>query len=69
MYIFFNLLIKGNDIDYIEIRSEEDGNEEVQVKARRTYNYRVVLIKNDCALDMRGRCSAGQKVLGNNNLF
>jgi DNA repair protein RAD50 len=55
---------RGNDIDFIEIRSEEDsaGNEEV-VKARRTYNYRVVLIKGETAMDMRGRCSAGQKVL------
>lgn len=29
---------------------------------RRTYNYRVVMVKGDTALDMRGRCSAGQKV-------
>lgn len=34
------------------------------MKARRTYNYRVVMIKGDTALDMRGRCSAGQKVRG-----
>lgn len=54
---------RGNDIDYIEIRSEEDNGEDVQIKARRTYNYRVVIIKGDCALDMRGRCSAGQKVI------
>jgi len=54
---------RGNDIDYVEIRSEEESGEEVQLKSRRTYNYRVVLVKGDCALDMRGRCSAGQKVL------
>ena len=54
---------RGNDIDYVEIRSEEDGAEEVSLKSRRTYNYRVVLIKGDTVLDMRGRCSAGQKVL------
>ena len=55
---------KGNDIDYIEIRSEEENaNEEQQIKTRRVYNYRVVLVKGDTALDMRGRCSAGQKVL------
>lgn len=29
---------------------------------RRVYNYRVVMVKGDTALDMRGRCSAGQKV-------
>lgn len=27
------------------------------------YQYRVVMIKGDTELDMRGRCSAGQKVL------
>lgn len=30
---------------------------------RRTYNYRVVMIQQGKTLDMRGRCSAGQKVL------
>lgn len=29
---------------------------------KRVYNYRIVQIKNDVELDMRGRCSAGQKV-------
>ena len=29
---------------------------------RRTYNYRVVMMKGDTELDMKGRCSAGQKV-------
>jgi DNA repair protein RAD50 len=29
----------------------------------RSYNYRVVMRKGDIPLDMRGRCSAGQKVL------
>nr|XP_022328065.1 DNA repair protein RAD50-like isoform X1 [Crassostrea virginica]XP_022328067.1 DNA repair protein RAD50-like isoform X1 [Crassostrea virginica] len=52
---------KGNDIETIEIRSDED--EAGLMKTRRTYNYRVVMIKGDTALDMRGRCSAGQKVL------
>ncbi|XP_048587511.1 DNA repair protein RAD50 isoform X2 [Nematostella vectensis] len=53
---------KGNDIDTIEIRSEDEDGSGAS-KARRTYNYRVVMIKGDLALDMRGRCSAGQKVL------
>eukprot|EP00731_Ephydatia_muelleri_P020296 Em0013g23a len=55
---------KGGDIDTIEIRSEDEEQDAVTaIKPRRTYNYRVVMIKGDTALDMRGRCSAGQKVL------
>ncbi|XP_033743546.1 DNA repair protein RAD50-like [Pecten maximus] len=52
---------RGNDIDTIEIRSDED--DAGIMKTRRTYNYRVVMVKGEAALDMRGRCSAGQKVL------
>jgi len=48
---------RGQDIDAIEIRSEDDKD------TARSYNYRVVMIKGNAALDMRGRCSAGQKVL------
>lgn len=29
----------------------------------RSYNYRVVMRKGDVPLDMRGRCSAGQRIL------
>lgn len=29
---------------------------------KRVFNYRIVQIKSDIELDMRGRCSAGQKV-------
>lgn len=47
------------DIANIEIRADHEN-----VTAVRTYNYRVVMIKPDgVTLDMRGRCSAGQKVL------
>ncbi|KAM4676393.1 DNA repair protein RAD50 isoform 1-T2 [Discoglossus pictus] len=53
---------RGQDIEYIEIRSDADESVTAADK-RRTYNYRVVMIKGDTALDMRGRCSAGQKVL------
>uniref|UniRef100_A0A8C5BL03 RAD50 homolog, double strand break repair protein n=1 Tax=Gadus morhua TaxID=8049 RepID=A0A8C5BL03_GADMO len=53
---------RGQDIEYVEIRSDVDENSSAGVK-RRTYNYRVVMMKGDTALDMRGRCSAGQKVL------
>ena len=49
------------DIEYVEIRSNVDENSSAGVK-RRTYDYRVVMMKGDTALDMRGRCSAGQKV-------
>ncbi len=48
---------KGSDIDAIEIRADPDTSQ------RRTFNYRVVMIKGDVEIDMRGRCSAGQKVL------
>lgn len=51
------------DIEYIEIRSAVDDNSSAAGK-RRVYNYRVVMVKGDTALDMRGRCSAGQKVPG-----
>ncbi|KAI9477255.1 hypothetical protein BX667DRAFT_486686 [Coemansia mojavensis] len=49
---------QGNDIDTIEIRSEIEG-----ARSTRSHNYRVVMIKGGNAIDMRGRCSAGQKVL------
>ena len=51
---------KGKDIDYVEIRAEESA---ASGNARRQYNYRVVMVKNGVEMDMRGRCSAGQKVL------
>jgi len=61
---------RGRDIDYVAIRSDTDeSNEEgmpVQTEAvvgRRSYNYRVVMICGDAEMDMRGRCSAGQRVL------
>eukprot|EP00794_Sanderia_malayensis_P016217 gene16217-17850_t len=53
---------RGHDIDTIEIRADEEEGSGA-AKSRRTYNYRVVMLKGDTALDMRGRCSAGQKVL------
>ncbi|KAJ9585795.1 hypothetical protein L9F63_002432 [Diploptera punctata] len=54
-------IYRGNDIDYIEIKS--DIPETSTSDKRRNYNYRVVQMKNDVEIDMRGRCSAGQKVL------
>jgi DNA repair protein RAD50 len=47
---------RGSDIDTIEIRADAD-------PKGKSYNYRVVMLKGDTELDMRGRCSAGQKVL------
>ncbi|CAY68365.1 DNA repair protein RAD50 [Komagataella phaffii GS115] len=49
----------GTDVDTIMIKSDMN----TQVKGNRSYNYRVVMMKEDVELDMRGRCSAGQKVL------
>jgi len=49
---------RGNDIEAIEIRAELS-----DTVNRRQFNYRVVMLKESIAVDMRGRCSAGQKVL------
>lgn len=46
------------DIDTIEIRSDAE-----TTRGNRSYNYRVVMLKGDTELDMRGRSSAGQRVL------
>ncbi|CCE72828.1 Piso0_000424 [Millerozyma farinosa CBS 7064] len=50
---------RGTDIDSIAIKSDVS----VQSKGNRSYNYRVVMYRQSTELDMRGRCSAGQKVL------
>ena len=50
------------DIETIEIRSDEEAKAK-SASARKSYHYRVVMVKGDgTQLDMRGRCSAGQKV-------
>lgn len=49
---------QGTDVDTIMIKSESEN-----VKSNKSYNYRVVMVKQDTEMDMRGRCSAGQKVL------
>jgi DNA repair protein RAD50 len=48
---------RNSDIDYIQIRADTEGS------ANRSYNYRVVMVCGGAELDMRGRCSAGQRVL------
>lgn len=53
------LTYKGEDITTIEIVSgQEPGS-----KAQKSYNYRVMMTKGGSDMEMRGRCSAGQRVL------
>jgi len=64
---------KGRDIDYIAIRSDAEDSEDKDGgaapavaesgRAVRSYNYRVVMVCGEAEMDMRGRCSAGQRVL------
>ncbi len=49
---------QGTDIDTILIRSDAEN-----ATLKRNYNYRVCMVKQDAEMDMRGRCSAGQRVL------
>jgi DNA repair protein RAD50 len=53
---------QGTDIDTIQIRSDVEAGAGSGA-GKRTYNYRVSMVKGDTEMDMRGRCSAGQKVL------
>ena len=54
----WTLTYKGEDITSISLQSgQESGN------ANKSYNYRVVMTKGTTKMDMRGRCSAGQRVL------
>ncbi|CAI0437691.1 unnamed protein product [Linum tenue] len=48
---------RGQDIDYIRIHSDAEGS------GTRSYSYKVLMQTGDTELEMRGRCSAGQKVL------
>ncbi|KAL1839872.1 hypothetical protein VTJ49DRAFT_1058 [Mycothermus thermophilus] len=54
---------QGTDIDTIQIRSDVESGSAASSGSRRSYNYRVTMVKGDTEMDMRGRCSAGQKVL------
>ncbi|KAF4125055.1 DNA repair protein RAD50 [Geosmithia morbida] len=64
---------QGTDIDTILIRSDNSSETPSSgssasatagaAGARRNYNYRLCMVKQDTEMDMRGRCSAGQKVL------
>ncbi|KAG8779438.1 DNA repair protein rad50 [Ceratobasidium sp. 428] len=57
----WNKTYQGTDIDGIKIVSDPDGGGTATKKA--SYNYRVVMTKDQVEMDMRGRCSAGQKML------
>ncbi|PSN67104.1 hypothetical protein BS50DRAFT_552973 [Corynespora cassiicola Philippines] len=49
---------QGTDVDTVKICSDTES-----ARSNRAYNYRVVMVKSQTEMDMRGRCSAGQKVL------
>lgn len=55
----WTLCYKGEDITNISITSDQDKGG----RASRSYNYRIVMSKGSSTMDMRGRCSAGQRVL------
>jgi len=55
----WTLTYQGEDIYNIKIVSGQDKGS----RASRSYNYRVVMTKGNTEMDMRGRCSAGQRVL------
>ncbi|XP_015182064.1 PREDICTED: DNA repair protein RAD50 [Polistes dominula] len=57
----WNAIYIGNDTTCIEIRTNDTIG--TGSAARRSYNYKLVQMKNGMEMDMRGRCSAGQKVL------
>jgi len=69
-------IYRGRDIDFIAVRSDTEESEETAGlsgaaagaqaetgRALRSYNYRVVMVCGEAEMDMRGRCSAGQRVL------
>ncbi|KAH7103783.1 hypothetical protein BKA62DRAFT_694682 [Auriculariales sp. MPI-PUGE-AT-0066] len=57
----WNKTYQGTDIDAIKISADQEGT--TTATGRRIYNYRVVMTKDHVEMDMRGRCSAGQKML------
>lgn len=56
----WSLVYSGNDTKSIQIKVDET----TKIGAgRRSYNYKLVQVKRGTEMDMKGRCSAGQKVL------
>ena len=62
---FWKMTYKGNDIETIQIKSDQEKDSSSASGARmRSFNYRIVIRTYDeTELDMKGRCSAGQRVL------
>lgn len=58
---FWRQAYRGLDIDHIKIVSNEI--ERSANDKRSTFDYKVVMVRGGTEMDMRGRCSAGQKVL------
>ncbi|XP_011499172.1 PREDICTED: DNA repair protein RAD50 [Ceratosolen solmsi marchali] len=56
----WNLVYSGNDTSSIQIRVQTT--EGIGDK-KRSYNYKLVQVKRSTEMDMKGKCSAGQKVL------
>ncbi|XP_012255537.2 DNA repair protein RAD50 [Athalia rosae] len=56
----WELIYKGKDTTSIQIHTERT---EGQSEKKRVYNYKVVQEKQKVTMDMKGHCSAGQKVL------
>ncbi|CAN8063542.1 unnamed protein product [Agarophyton chilense] len=54
---------RGTDIDDIEITSDSNSSRALGGTVTRNFQYRVQMRQGQATLDMRGRCSAGQKVL------
>eukprot|EP00210_Caulerpa_lentillifera_P006374 g6089.t1 len=52
-------IYRGSDIEYIQIKADEGSS----ASTRASYNYWLSMCTNGVDLEMRGRCSAGQKVL------
>ena len=63
MKLLWRQTYRGNDIDSIEIKTDDGDVANSGADKRKSYNYRVVMNKGKSELEMRGRCSAGQKVL------
>lgn len=61
---YWRQIYRGNDIDYIQIQTlDESKVSETSADRKRSYNYKVIQSKNNQEIEMRGRCSAGQRVL------
>lgn len=56
----WKLVYTGTDTTSIEIRT--DATEGIG-GTKRTYNYKLIQMKHGHEIDMKGRCSAGQKVI------